>query len=228
MRPLTGLAAGLALSVGLAAAQDPPTAAEQAARDACARMKGPSTAVDPDLRPGSRVVVRFEAADDASLKAVAKLPGVGAVEVGDASKCTEKGFAALKELPHLRRLVLNTSGLTNAEAARIAACKELRELVIPDGKLTAAGAADLARLARLEKLDLSGHPKLGDAAAGSLAKLERLEFLYLAKTAVTDKGLDQLKPLEGLRTLDLRGTKVTEEAARAFTDEMPNLRAIRR
>ena len=228
MRTVVGLVIGTALAAGLAAADDPPTAAEQAARDACAKMKGPTTAVDPDLRPGSRVVVRFEAVDDAGLKAVAALPGVGAVEAADATRCTAAGFAALAKLPHLRRLVLNTSGVSDAEAAKIAGCKELRTLVIPEGAVTAKGAADLAKLARLEKLDLSGHPKLGDAALAHLAKLDRLEFLHLNKTAVTDKGLAHLDPLEGLRTLDLRGAKVTDDAARAFADRMPNLRAVRR
>jgi hypothetical protein len=228
MRPPIGPVLGLALAATSAAAADPPTADEGKAVAACAKLKGATTAADDALRPGSRVVVMLEAADDKLLKELAKLPGVGAVEVADATRCTAAGFGALKELPHLRRLVLNKSGVSDAAAAKIAGCKELRELVIPEGAVTAAGAAHLAGLSRLEKLDLSGHPKLGDAALAHLARLERLEFLYLAKTAVTDKGLDHLKPLEGLRTLDLRQTKVTEEAARAFADAMPNLRAVRR
>ncbi|MBX9584787.1 MAG: hypothetical protein K2X87_31170 [Gemmataceae bacterium] len=228
MRLLIGPALGLALAATSTAADDPPTADEEKAVAACARWKGVTTETDGDLRPGSRVVVVVEAADDKLLKELAKLPGVGGLVVADATKCTAAGFGALKELPHLGRLVLNKSGVTDAEAGRIAGCKGLRELVIPEGAVTAAGAAELAKLSRLEKLDLSAHPKLGDAAMAHLAKLERLEFLYLAKTAVTDKGLDQLRPLEGLRTLDLRMTKVSEEAARAFADAMPNLRAVRR
>lgn len=228
MRTPSGLAIGLALAAALTAADDPPSADERKALDAYAKTKGAEAAVDDALRPGSRVAVRLDAADDAALKAVAKLPGVGAVEVRDATKCTERGFAALKDLKHLRRLILNTSGVSDAEAAKIAGCKELRTLVIPEGAVTAKGAADLAKLARLEKLDLSGHPKLGDAALAHLAKLDRLEFLHLNKTAVTDKGLAHLDPLEGLRTLDLRGAKVTDDAARAFADRMPNLRAVRR
>ncbi|MBX9625812.1 MAG: hypothetical protein K2X82_18575 [Gemmataceae bacterium] len=228
MRTPSGLAIGLALAAALTAADDPPSADERKALDAYAKTKGAEAAVDDALRPGSRVAVRLDAADDAALKAVAKLPGVGAVEVRDATKCTERGFAALKDLKHLRRLILNTSGVSDAEAARLAGCKELRELVIPSATVTARGVADLAKLTRLEKLDLSDNPKLPDAALAPLGKLERLEFLYLAKTGVTDKGLDHLKPLEGLRTLDLRRTAVTEDAARAFADAMPNLRAVKR
>lgn len=228
MRPVFGLVVGLVASLGLASAADEPTADERKALDAGAKIKGATTGVDGDLRPGSRVVVQLDEADDAVLKALAKQPGIGAIEILDATKCKGAGLAALKDLKHLRRLVLNKSGVTNAEAAGLAGCQELRELVIPESQVTEKGVAELAKLSRLEKLDLSGNKKLGDAAAPHLAKLERLERLYLSQTAFTDKGLDPLKPLEGLRTLDLRGSKVSDEAARAFADAMPNLRAVKR
>jgi hypothetical protein len=37
-----------------------------------------------------------------------------------------------------------------------------------------------------------------------------------------------LKPLEGLRSLNVALTKVTPDAAMKFADEMPNLRVVRR
>jgi hypothetical protein len=58
--------------------------------------------------------------------------------------------------------------------------------------------------------------------------LERLQALYLGKTSITDKGLMELKTLDGLRVLSVVSTKVTGEAAEKFADEMPNLRQVRR
>jgi hypothetical protein len=48
----------------------------------------------------------------------------------------------------------------------------------------------------------------------------------LSETSITDKGLAELKVLDGLRTLSVRGSKVTQEAAEKFPDDMPNLRKV--
>jgi hypothetical protein len=58
--------------------------------------------------------------------------------------------------------------------------------------------------------------------------LERLQALYLGKTGITDKSLPELKGLDGLKQLNVVGTKVTGDAAEKFADEMPNLRGVRR
>ena len=64
--------------------------------------------------------------------------------------------------------------------------------------------------------------------ASAVKTLERLEGLHLNRTGITDKGLTELKGLEGLRALSVGGTKVTALAADKFPDEMPNLRVVRR
>lgn len=222
--------AGVLLGVGLAwaGADDPPTADEEKAAAAAGKLPGATTSMPDGLRPGARVVVRLEKAGDKELTALAKLPGVGGIEVLDATKCTFAGLDTLKGLPHLRRLKLYQSGLKDERLPAVAACKELRELVLGQSKLTDAGLAPLSKLGRLEHLDLSDSPKVGDAGMAHVAKLERLEVLYLNKTAVGDKGLAALAPLEGLRVLSVAKAKVTEAAARAFEDEMPNLRKVDR
>ena len=62
----------------------------------------------------------------------------------------------------------------------------------------------------------------------TVKRFERLQALYLANTSLTDKGLRELKGLDGLRTLNVANSKITADAAEKFVDEMPNLRGIRR
>jgi hypothetical protein len=46
----------------------------------------------------------------------------------------------------------------------------------------------------------------------------------MAHTAVTDAGLDKIQALSGLRELNLRGTRVTEEAVEKLKQRIPHLR----
>ena len=209
-----------------AAAQPDATADERPALAAIAKAGGKAT-VDPKLAPDARVVAQFEAATDAALVALKKHPQIGAVEVFDATRCTEKGLAALKELPNLRRLVLSKSNMTLAKTTVIAGCAELRDLRVPGSGLSDAELAPLKALALLELLDVSENGQVSDKGMETVKSLERLRALFLMKTAITDRGLMELKALEGLRTLYLGGTKVTANASAKFVDEMPNLRTVR-
>jgi Leucine-rich repeat (LRR) protein len=216
-----------ALILVTAAAAQPPTAGEQAALKAAMGLKG-QPGLDPTLAPAARVSVKFAAAGDATLLAMAKHKDVGEIQILDATACTARGFAALKALPNLRRLKLNRSGVTDKELAEIVTLKELRVLVIPEAQITDKGAAELEKLTRLETLDLSDNPRLTDKAMSHVKTLLRLENLYLNKIGLTDKGLMELKPLEALRDMTVAGSKVTAKAAEAFAEEMPNLRQVRR
>jgi hypothetical protein len=217
----------LILGSAAVAAQPGETADEKATVAAAVKLGGKGS-VDPDLPKEARVAVKFDTATDATLAALKKHPNVGSVQALDGTHCTEKGFAALAELPHLRRLILNRSGVSDKELAVIVGCKELRELIIPSSQVTDTGLMHLSKLPRLEALDLSDNPRITDKGMPQIATLERLERLYLGKTSITDKGLFELKPLEGLRDLHVAGTKITANAAEKFADEMPNLRVVRR
>jgi hypothetical protein len=166
------------------------------------------------------------------LLALKKWPQIGSITIFDASTCTDRGFTSLADLPHLRKLNISKFRTTGKTLDTIGNCKHLRSLALanPDnqGALTDASLASLKKFTRLEALDLSGNPKITDKGMVHVAAVERLEVLYLAKTGITDKGLFELKPLEGLRTLGVNGTKVSVDAAEKFPDEMPNLRVVRR
>jgi hypothetical protein len=217
---------GLAVSAAVFAA-DKPTAEEQKAIDAIEKAGGTAT-IDPKLHPDARVAAKFETVTDAVLLALKKLPQVGEIDAFDAEKCTEKGFASLKDLPHLRKLVLGKSNLNPAAVAAIGQCQDLRHLGLPDAGLTDAELAALKKLTLLEHLSLNGNPKITDKGMQTVKGFERLRSLYLANTGLTDRGLAELKGLDGLRTLNVVNTKVTADAAEKFADDMPNLRGVRR
>jgi hypothetical protein len=188
---------------------------------------GGKAEIDPKLPAAARVSAKFESATDTTLANLKKVTHLGALDVFDATRCTEKGLAALKDLPNLRKLTLGKSEMTAARVNAIGQCTELRTLYLSGCGLSDADLVSLKKLTLLESLDISDNP-VTDKGMATVKTLERLQVLYLGKTNLTDKGLMELKPLEGLRSLNVVGTKVTGDAAEAFADEMPNLRAVRR
>jgi hypothetical protein len=144
------------------------------------------------------------------------------------ARWTDAGLAQLKSLPHLRKLSLGKSVMGSASTAAIGQCSELRVLYLAGSGLSDTELAALKKLTFLESLDISDNPQVTDAGMATVKSLERLQVLNLSKTALTDKGLMELRPLDGLRSLHVVGTKVTAGAAEKFADEMPNLRQVRR
>jgi len=204
-----------------------PTADERKAIELVMKAGGKAE-IDPKLSESARVSAKFESATDGVLMNLKKAPQIGALDVFDATRCTEKGLAALKELPYLQRLIFGKSEMTVARAKAIAECKELRKLYLASSGLTDTALEELAKLTLLESLDISDNARVSDKGMASVKMLERLQALYLGKTNLTDKGLQELKNLDGLRSLNVVGTKVTGDAADKFADEMPNLRTVRR
>ena len=204
-----------------------PTDEEKKAIDLVAKAGGKAE-IDPKLPAAARVSARFDAANDTVLAGLKKAPQIGALDVFDATLCTDKGFAALKNLPNLRKLTLGKSDMSPARVTAIGQLKELRHLYLAGSGLTDAELVALKKLALLESLDISDNPRVTDAGMASIKALERLQALYLGKTGITDKGLMELKVLDGLHALNVVGTKVTGEAAEKFADDMPNLRQVRR
>ncbi len=227
MRIALGLGIVACLTITLVGQAQGPTADEKKALSVAQLLKG-VPAIDTNLHPSARVAVKFETATDATLAALAKHPQIGSIQALDGTACTAKGFTALRTLPNLRRLTLNKCRVTDKDLAALAGCEQLRVLVIPESSLSDAGLAAAKQLSRLEHLDLSDNPRLTDKAIEHIKTLERLEVLYLNKTSISDIGLFELSPLEGLRALNVAGTKVTATAAEKFPDRMPNLRVVRR
>ena len=204
-----------------------PTDDEKKAIDLVVKSGGKAE-IDPKLPAAARVSAKFDSATDAVLAGLKKAPQIGALDVFDATRCTDRGFTALKDLPNLRKLILGKSEMSMQRAAAIGQLKELRHLYLAGSGLTDAELVSLKKLTMLEFLDASDNPRVTDAGMATVRTLDRLQVLYLGKTGITDKGLMELKPLDGLHTLNVVGARVTGDAAEKFADEMPNLRAVRR
>ncbi len=213
------------LICAVTASAQTPTAGEKAVMTEIVRLGGKAD-VDAKLSPEARVVAKFETISDGLLASLKKHPEIGGIDTFDATKCTDKGFGTLKELPHLRKLVLGKATLSPTGAAAIGQCKELRYLGLVGCGVTDAEFAGMKGLTMLEHLALSENPQITDKAMATVKGFERLRVLYLNKTGITDRGLAELKGLDGLRTLAVKGTKVTADAADKFVDQMPNLRTV--
>lgn len=228
MRLTLALTFSLALTLVAVAQPDKnPTADEKKAIDLVVKAGGKAE-VDPRLPAAARVSVKLDAATDATLANLKKVAQIGALDVFDATRCTDAGFGHLKALPGLRKLSLGKSAVGGLSAKALGECKELRYLYLAGSGLTDTELTGLKGLTLLEWLDISDNPQVTDAGVTTVKGLERLQSLNLSKTALTDKGLAALKPLDGLRNLSVVGTKVTSDAAEKFADEMPNLRVVRR
>lgn len=221
------LAGMFAIGLTILAAAQPPTNDEKAAIDLVAKAGGKAV-LDPKLPATARVSAKFEAANDSTLIGLKKATHIGALDVFDATRCTEKGFSAIKDLPNLQKLTLGKSVLGAPAVNAIGQCKELRVLYLPGSGLTDAELVGLKKLTLLEALDVSDNPQVTDRGMATVKALERLQILYLGKTGITDKAFAELKGLDGLHSLNVVGTKVTADAAEQFADEMPNLRTVRR
>ena len=84
----------------------------------------------------------------------------------------------------------------------------------------------LKGMKQLEELDLND-TQVTDEGLRTLSELPRLEALRLRKTPITDEGFRKyLLPMESLKQLDLRGTKVASKTVREWKAAQPDRKAL--
>lgn len=119
------------------------------------------------------------------------------------NKLTDNGLQALRQFPGLTHLSLGgsqrtdsglwTISLTEQGLDAITTLKELRELRLDGMPVTARWLEKLKTLDKLERLSLQGCKRVGDDAAPLLATWSALRVLDVKGTAVTEKGLAELR-----------------------------------
>lgn len=197
-------------------------AADPAAEEAIVAVKklGGKAVVDDRLDEIAPVSAMLPTGSDALLVSLSKHPSIGGITFEDASKCTEAGFAALKELPDLQKLVLGKCTVTDKAAAVIATIRPLQLLYLGEAKLTDDGLTGFKTLKHLKVLDLY-KTKVTDKGLTHLIGLAKLEELNLSGTKVSDAGVESLKELKALKLVRLNNTAVTREGVTKLEAALP-------
>lgn len=185
------------------------------------RQLGGKAVLDDRLDAGQQVAVTFDTGTDLLLTTLSKLPAIGGITINDASKCTEKGFLALKELPNLQKLVLSKSNVNDAAAQILGSIRPIGLLYLGEAKITDAGLVGYGKLKHLKVLDLYNNPKLTDRGVSHLVGLPKIEELNLSGTKVSDKAIVHLKELKTLKLLRLTNTGITKEGVATLEKELP-------
>ena len=178
---------------------------------------GGEAKIDDKLNEMAAITATFEVATDSTLERLAKMPALGSITIYDASKITEKGFAVLRELPDLQKLIVGKGLVNDNSAAAIGTLRTLDTLALNASKLTDVGLAAMKRLVNLKVLViLDGN--ITDRSVPTLLGFKKLEQLNLCGTKLTDTGVIMLKNLENLTLLRLNNTNVTRKGITALEE----------
>jgi Leucine-rich repeat (LRR) protein len=146
--------------------------------------------------------VGFAEITDVGLDHLSALSNLRELAIGG-NKLTDVGLAALRQLPGLTALSLSGSqrtdsglwsvSLTEPGLDTIVALSELRELRLDGLPVSARWLEKLKTLNHLERLTLQGCGRVGDDAVAVLTSWPSLRLLDLKATAVTEKGIADLR-----------------------------------
>lgn len=129
----------------------------------------------------------------------------------------------LAELPELRQLVLTRTAITDATLQQIERLHSLELLDLSETSISDAIAPVLTRLSRLQTLGLYG-TRITDATLFAIAQLHVLQMLNLSDNRqITDAGFRTLAGLSCLRSIEIHGTNISDDAINAFSIQCPDV-----
>ncbi|APZ95588.1 leucine-rich repeat domain-containing protein [Fuerstiella marisgermanici] len=162
-------------------------------------------------------VIRFSvhsaAFGDDECKQLLALTGLRSLDLSGTT-ITDKGLETLAKLPHLEALRLDDMRLTSTGLKALSQCESLRELTLAGSEFGEVTVDGIGGIQMVETLDLSDCG-VTDASAVGLANLNRLQRLYLGRTQITGKGLQQLAAMPDLTLLNLASLDLGEGRASA-------------
>jgi hypothetical protein len=145
------------------------------------------------------------------------------------TQSTPVGLEHLKRLPELRTLSLERLKLEGPDAVRLSGLTQLENLTVQYGSMDAGTVQAIAKLTNLKQLAFVD-AGLEDAWAAPLQQLTNLETLTigsgLSDVKSTDAFLVHLKGLKKLKTLNLRGTRVTESGVAELQKALPQTKIM--
>ena len=168
----------------------------------------------------------------------------------EGAKITDSGVNSLTSLANLRSLNLRCTQITDGALEHLESLTRLEHLAIGGNRIAGFGLIHLQALPGLKHLDLSGAQltddgiwsvALSDLNIQTVATLKGLESLNLAASElagmatipdggirevatlrITDLGVEMLKQIESLRSLDLTRSRITARGLRSLS-ELPRL-----
>jgi hypothetical protein len=177
---------------------------------------------------------------DGGLRHLARMPQLRRLNLGGCSAITDRGLEVLRQLPSLESIALQWTPLTDAGAAHLAACENLKSVDLMgtrtgDGAIRAlAGKSRLhdfrsgngvtdAGLALLHEFPVLKRWQGGEKTMGLLRPDAGPNFLIL-RGPFTNEGIGQLVGLDGLFSLNLDSDQLRiTGAALAPLVDLPHL-----
>jgi hypothetical protein len=127
---------------------------------------------------------------DDQARELVRFPQLTSLRLSGCARLTDVGVRAIAQLPNVRTLQLQGTGITDAAVGRLASMTTLRELSLAWTSVTDAGASLLGTLHALERLDVMG-TATGDGTLHALAAIPTLRHLSTG-SRVTDDGVTAL------------------------------------
>lgn len=120
---------------------------------------------------------------------------------------TDDGLAALRGMKRLRQLTLNGETISGA-GLRHLPHPPLEQLCLGTD-VDDAALQQVGQFSTLKRLILFGETKITNGGRATIAHLPNLEGLDLTGTGIDDGAVDALARMEKLRTVYIKGTRIT-------------------
>ena len=175
------------------------------------------------------------------------VPRLKVLIIGDAPGIDDKGLAQISRLSDLEELSLVRLGLSDKGLGYLDSMPHLKSLHLQRLPITNAALTGLSRMATLERISLFWLKDVGDKTVIEVEGLpclkelilartgvsdlglqhlnRRLESLNLFETNVTDNGLKSLELLKKLKHLNLTGTRVSDKGL-SILARLPDLESV--
>ncbi len=142
------------------------------------------------------------------LRLISRLPHLRKVDLSGTG-VTDNGLESVCDLQNLEELDLSRVDLSGVDLQPLTQCRELRRLDLAFSNVTDAHLSQLSRLGSLEELVLSCNDGVRSAGMEHVANLTSLRRLDLFHTGVTECGLAFLTSLPHLEELELSGMQIS-------------------
>jgi len=151
------------------------------------------------------------------------------------TKITDSTLEFLSGVVTLESLDIGWAQITDTGLDHLVTLTNLRRLTMGGNKLTDTSLQFLRQMPQIEYLDVGGTQRtdsglwslsLTEAGMQAVGSVTELRELRLNGTAVTARGLEALKPLAKLETLDLQGCRRLKDDAVAALSVFKQLRSL--